>query len=55
MVHKAGANFPGIKQIVALVIPYDYAVKGIAGSVASDDQLLALVDLIFYPGSAALP
>ena len=54
MVHKACADFPGIEQIFTLIVPYDYSFERMAGSVAANDELLALVDLIFDPGSATL-
>jgi hypothetical protein len=54
MGHKAGANFPGIKQVVALIISNDHGIERIAGRIAANDELLAFLDLIFDPGSAAL-
>ena len=54
MGHKAGANFPGIEQGLALKIPNDHGIKGIAGRVTADDELLAFVNFVFDPSSAAL-
>jgi len=55
MVYKARVNFPGIEQVVTLIIPYDYSVEGIAWGIATNNELLAFVDFIFDPSSAAPP
>jgi hypothetical protein len=54
MRHKPGSHLCDVIQFVSFIAPDDQSIEWIAGRVATDHELLALLQLVLEPSPALL-